>query len=88
MLGIPEEIIYKKFIPVHMEARHDLNCYFYKGSNSKRKLYESLIQLKEVIDWVFENYLKNYKSLIIGNDNVALGSHIFLFADNHTIIGN
>lgn len=53
MLGIPEEIIYKKFIPVHMEARHDLNCYFYKGSNSKHKLYESLVQLKEVIDWVF-----------------------------------
>lgn len=32
--------------------------------------------------------MKKYQSLIIGDSNIAIGSHIFLFADKHTIIGN
>lgn len=49
-----------------MEARYRLNCYFYKGSNSKKKLYASLLHLKRVIDHIKDTYLENLNNLVIG----------------------
>lgn len=71
-----------------MEARYRLNSYFYKGSNSKKKLYASLLNLKRVIDHIKETYLNDLNNVIIGSDNLVAGSNIIMKADNHTVIGN
>lgn len=45
-IGIPEDVIYSKILPVHMEARRNLNRYFYKLSISSYELYKSMKKLK------------------------------------------
>lgn len=77
-IGIPEDIIYNKVLPVHMSARRDLNRYFYKHSISARGLYESLLDLKKLMEWITKTYLQNVDNLVIGDNNNVEGHNIFV----------
>ncbi len=61
-----------------MAARRDLNRYFYKHSISARGLYESLKDLKELMEWITKTYLQDVNNLVIGDNNDIEGHNIFV----------
>lgn len=87
-LGIPEDVIYNQVLPVHMAVRRDLNRYFYKYAISARTLYESLKNLKELIEWITKTYLKNINVVVLGDNNDIQGHHIFVNANNQKVVGS
>lgn len=82
-LGIPDDKIYTYVLPIHMAARNALVDYFKRQSTSKNHLYNCIVNLKQMIDWVYQNYLNNINSIIIGDNNDVHGHNIYISGDNN-----
>lgn len=87
-IGIPQDIIYSKILPVNTDAVNKLNAYFVKRSCTKLALYTSIKKLKEITEWISSTYLKDVNSLIIGNDNYVQGERVYISGSNQTVIAS
>lgn len=87
-IGIPQDIIYSKILPVNTDAVNKLNAYFVKRSCTKQDLYTSIKKLKEITEWISSTYLKDVNSLIIGNDNYVQGERVYISGSNQTVLAS
>lgn len=86
-IGISENLIYSKVLPIHTEASTKLNQYFGRYLfATKLDLYLTMKKLAELIKWITKNYLENVNTLIIGDDNFVWGENIYMKGSNHTVI--
>lgn len=87
-IGIPENLIYSKVLPVHTEVSNKLNRYFGEKFHliTKYSLYLTVKKLKDLIDWMTKNYLEDVNTLILGDNNFVYGENIYMKGSNHTVI--